>query len=173
MEEFAGTVFIATSLDGFIARPDGDVSWLTPEGVELGDTGYDALLAGVDTLVMGRGTYQAVLGFGEWPFPGRRVLVLSTTLPGDDDRVEVHRSLPAVVDALRACGARRVYVDGGRTVQAFLDAGLIADITVTVAPVLLGTGIPLFGSSGREFALVHRETRVLGGGFVQSRYDVA
>jgi dihydrofolate reductase len=168
-----GSVFVGVSLDGFIARSDGGLDWLMPEGVDVGDTGYDAFMASVDALVMGRGTYETVLGFGEWPYAGRRVLVLSTTLQTDDDRVEVHDSVASVVDALRAAGAERVYVDGGRTVQTFLRAGLIADLTLTWVPVLIGEGIPLFGPLDGDVHLNHRSTRVLGGGFVQSTYDVA
>ena len=173
MAAFPGSLFIATSLDGFIARRNGDISWLTPDGVDIGDTGYDAFMGSVDALVMGRGTYETVLRFGQWPYAGRRVLVLSTTLTDEDDRVEVHRSVASVVDTLTAAGVKRVYVDGGQAVQSFLRAGLIADLTLTWVPILLGDGIRLFGPLDRDVKLVHRATQVLGGGFVQSTYDVA
>lgn len=168
---FIGSVFIATSTDGFIARTDGSLDWLTDRDPP-GDTGYDEFMAGVDALVMGRGTYDTVRGFDEWPYAGRRTFVLSTTLPDDDDRVQVHRSLDALVAAVTASGATHVYVDGGQVIQAFLRAGLIAELTLTRVPVLLGEGIPLFGPTGRDVALVHRRTRVLEAGLVQSVYDV-
>jgi dihydrofolate reductase len=168
---FRGSVFIATSLDGYIARHGGDIDWLTA-GDDPGDTGYDAFMAEIDLLVMGRGTYEKVLTFGTWPFDGRPVLVLSSTLATDDDRVEVHATLDDLVHAIRARGANRVYVDGGKVIQSFLRAGLIDDITITVVPVLLGSGLPLFGKSEGDLRLTHRGTRVLGAGLVQSTYEV-
>jgi dihydrofolate reductase len=168
---FRGSVFIATSLDGYIARLGGDIDWLTAVD-DPGDTGYDAFMAGIDLLAMGRGTYEKVLTFGTWPFDGRPVLVLSSTLATGDDRVEVHSTLDDLVDAIRARGANRVYVDGGKVIQSFLRAGLIDDITITVVPVLLGSGVPLFGDTNGDLRLTHRGTRVLGAGLVQSTYEV-
>lgn len=170
---FTGAVFIATSLDGYIARPDGGIDWLTGRAEQAGETGYDAFIAGIDGLVMGRGTYEKALTFDSWPYEGRRVVVLSTRLqPGADPRVHVVRDVPAAVAALVAAGSRRVYVDGGRVIQSFLEAGLMAELTLTTAPVLLGGGLPLFGSLDRDVSLEHRSTTVLGGGFVQSVYAV-
>ncbi|MFD0690132.1 dihydrofolate reductase family protein [Actinomadura fibrosa] len=170
---FTASVFIATSLDGYIARADGDIEWLTSRGEKAGDTGYDDFAAGVDTLVIGRGTYEKVLTFGEWPYEGKRVAVLSTRLPEDaDPRVTVHRDLGALMRDLTGHGARRVYVDGGQVIQAFLRAGLLDDLTITTVPVLLGGGLPLFGALDGDVGLVHRSTRVLGAGLVQSSYTV-
>ena len=170
---FTGAVFIATSLDGYIARRDGDIDWLVGRAEELGESGYDAFIAGIDCLVIGRGTYETALGFDSWPYEGRRVLVLSSRVDqGADPRVEVVRDLPAAVDALVAAGVRRVYVDGGRVIQSFLAAGLIHELTITTAPVLLGEGLPLFGALDRDVPLEHRSTTVLGAGFVQSVYAV-
>jgi dihydrofolate reductase len=169
--QFTGAVFIATSLDGYIARPDGDLGWLTSaEG--LGDTGYESFMAGIDVLVMGRATYEKVLTFDAWPYDGRKVFVLSTRLATADDRVEVYTSLPELVEAIVAAGGGRVYVDGGKVIQSFLRAGLVHEMTITRAPVLLGEGLPLFGPIEHDVSLRHRETRVLGAGFVQSAYDV-
>ncbi|MFD3802023.1 dihydrofolate reductase family protein [Streptomyces sp. NPDC058611] len=168
---FRTAVTIGVSLDGFIAREDGDIDWLTTRGEEAGDTGYDAFMAGIDTLAMGRKTYEKVLTFGFWPFEGKRVLVLSTTLTDGDPRVTVHRSLDALLDALTAAGARSVYVDGGRLVRTFLREGLLDELMITTAPVLIGSGIPLFGElGGRDVALTLRSTRALGAGFTQATY---
>jgi dihydrofolate reductase len=124
-------------------------------------------------MVMGRNTYEKALTFDSWPYEGRPVLVLSSTLTdGDDARVRVVRDVPGAVDAIAASGARRVYVDGGRVITAFLAAGLVQELTITTAPVLLGAGLPLFGALDRDVALEHRATTVLGGGFVQSVYAV-
>ncbi|WP_432511394.1 dihydrofolate reductase family protein [Kineococcus sp. SYSU DK001] len=170
---FTGAVFIATSLDGFIARPDGDIDWLTRRGAQAGETGYDEFTAGIDALVMGRGTYEKALTFDTWPYPGRTVLLLSRrAVPGADPRVHVVPDLDSAVAALTAAGARRVYVDGGRVVQSFLAAGLIGEITLTTVPVLLGRGLPLFGPLPADVDLRHLRTRVLGAGFVQTTYAV-
>lgn len=170
--QFTGAVFIATSLDGYIARPDGDIGWLTSAD-GLGDTGYETFMAGIDALVMGRATYEKVLTFDAWPYDGRRVFVLSTRLAATDPRIEVCASLPDLVAAIIANGAGRVYVDGGQVIQSFLRAGLVHEMTITRAPVLLGEGLPLFGHVVHDVPLRHRETRVLGAGFVQSTYEVA
>ncbi len=170
---FTGAVFIGTSLDGFIARLDGDLDWLTDNDLDMGSTGYEEFFASVDALVVGRNTYETVVGFGEWPYSGKRVLVLSRTL-GDvnSPATSVHADLAEVVAILEAEGARRVYVDGGRTIQAFLREGLIQELTISRAPVLIGSGIPLFGPLDNDVHLRHRSTRELGAGFVQSTYEV-
>lgn len=170
---FTGAVFIATSLDGYIARPDGDIDWLTSRGEQAGETGYDAFIAGVDALVVGRGTYEKVRTFGAWPYPGLEVLLLSSRAEADaDDRVTVVRDLGEAVAALDARAARRVHVDGGRVVQSFLAAGLVRELTVTTVPVLLGRGIPLFGALAADVDLHHESTVVLGAGLVQTTYTV-
>ena len=172
-----GCVFVGTSLDGFIARENGDFDWLTAAGDALGETGYDEFFAGVDAMVVGRATYDTVRAFPEWPYAGKRVLVLSRTLVGsvgidEEPDTTAHATLAEVVETLVAEGRRRVYVDGGRTIQSFLRAGLIREITITRAPVLLGTGIPLFGPLDGDVHLRHVGTRELGAGYTQSSYEV-
>jgi dihydrofolate reductase len=169
---FRTHAFLGLSLDGFIARPDGDLAWLEKRGEEAGDTGYDAFIAGIDTLVMGRDTYEKVLTFGFWPYEGRRVEVLSTSLHTDDPRITVHRDFAALVAALTARGARNVYADGGKVVQTFLRAGLLDRLTLTHAPVLIGRGIPLFGDLAHDVELTRIDTQPLGAGFVQSTYEI-
>ncbi len=130
-------------------------------------------MAGVDALVMGRSTYEFIAPFDEWPYQGRPVHVLSTTLtPGADPRITVHPSLPDAVAALDAEGCRRVYVDGGRTVHAFLAAGLIGDLTLSRVPVLIGTGLTPFGALPADIPLQHERTRTFPGGMVQTTYRV-
>ena len=164
-----GAVFIGTSLDGFIAAEDGDLSWLQPEGVDIGDAGYDAFWADVGAMLMGRLTYDAAAGDDPWPYAGKRVLLLSTTaVVGADPRVEVVRSLEEAAE--RLAGAR-TYVDGGQVVRAALRAGHVRTLTVTTVPVLLGRGVPLFGDLPR-LALRHEATRVLPHGYVQSTWTV-
>ncbi|HLY96979.1 MAG TPA: dihydrofolate reductase family protein [Sideroxyarcus sp.] len=174
------SVFIATSLDGFIARKDGELDWLPGSDGSTGgeDLGYEQFIATVDTLVMGRNTYELVLSFGAWPYPDKRVVVLSARYSGElrplAEGVEgTSLSPPELVDRLARRGARHLYVDGGKTIQSFLKAGLIDEMTITRVPVLIGDGIPLFGSLEGDIRLLHRSTRAYESGMVQSRYEVA
>ena len=178
---FTGSVFLGMSVDGFIARLDGDIGWLTggadenagPDDGEGGDFGFAAFVSGIDALVMGRGTYDVIAPVGEWPYQGKPVHVLSTTHEaGADPRNIVHRSFDEAVAALGEAGYRRVYVDGGRTVHAFLRAGLIADLTLSRVPVLIGTGHTPFGELAADIPLEHVRTRTFSGGMVQSTYRV-
>jgi dihydrofolate reductase len=169
------SVFIASSLDGFIAREDGNLDWLVARTPVDGDSGYDAFMAGVDTVVMGRYTFETVLGFDDWPYEGKRVVVLSRMLaevPASlADKVALHSGpVRALYDALQASGCQGLYVDGGQTVQSFLREDLVDELTITTIPVLLGRGIPLFGHTGHDIALRHTGTRQLPGGLVQDTY---
>ena len=148
-------VFIATSLDGFIARPDGSLDWLmraqaaAPAGE---DFGYAAFMAGIDALVMGRKTFETVLGFDPWPYPGRPVHVMSrsTTVKIPDalgPLVQPSGETPAeLLQRLARTGVRRCYLDGGELIQSFLHADLVDRMTLTTVPVLLGSGRQLFGA---------------------------
>lgn len=174
------SVFIATSLDGFIARTDGSIDWLeeanarVPEGE---DCGYHAFIATVDTLVMGRKTFETVLAFDAWPYGDKRVVVLSSkpvAIPAAlSGTVSASSEEPrALVERLAAEGARHLYVDGGLTIQRFLSAGLIDALILTRIPVLLGEGRPLFGPLPGDVALTHVATRAYDFGFVQSTYRI-
>jgi dihydrofolate reductase len=170
---FHAAAFIATSLDGYIARTDGSIDWLTSRAEHAGETGYDEFLASVDTVVVGRNTYQLACKFDTWPYEGKQVEVLSTTLdPDTDDRILVHRTLDALVETLNDRGAQRIYTDGAATIQTFLTAGLLNELTITTAPVLLGTGILLFAPVPTEIHLTHNATRTLNACFTQSDYTI-
>ncbi|MBV6406243.1 MAG: hypothetical protein GFGODING_03028 [Flavobacteriales bacterium] len=146
------SVFCGVSLDGFIARTNGTLDFLEGDGTApVGDHGYEAFMAGVDALVMGRNTFNVVLGFGQWPYT-KKVFVLSSgnvDLSLAKERgadVELLNATPEeVVRQLDARGYKRLYIDGGGTVQRFLRAGLIDRLIVTHVPVLIGQGIRLFG----------------------------
>lgn len=169
----SGCVFLGLSVDGFIARPDGDLSWLTSRGEAAGDAGFTPFVESVDALVMGRGTYEVIAGEADWPYLGRPVHVLSSTVAADaDPRITVHARFDDAVAALDAAGYRRVYVDGGRTVRSFLAAGLIDELTLSRVPVLIGQGPSLFGPLPSDVDLEHVRTEVLGGGMVQTTYRV-
>ncbi|HEV7923267.1 MAG TPA: dihydrofolate reductase family protein [Thermoanaerobaculia bacterium] len=168
------SVFIGTSVDGFIARPDGTFDFLPADGGEA--HGYEEFMATVDTIVIGRKTWETVLGFEAWPYGTKRVVVLSSAaldLSGAKGAVEQLAGEPAeVVARLEATGSRHLYVDGGVTIQRFLRAGLIQRLIVTRVPVLIGEGIPLFGPLGRDVRLRHVATRPFPSGLVQSEYEI-
>ena len=170
------SVFVGTSLDGFLARANGTFDFLSPEGEE--EHGYEAFMATVDTLVIGRNTYDTVLAFADWPYVTKPVVVLSTrpiVLPQAPGAVveRMQGSPSDVVARLAARGARHLYVDGGITIQRFLQEGLIQRLVITRVPVLIGTGIPLFGVLPHDIRLRHVATRQYKSGLVQSEYTVA
>jgi dihydrofolate reductase len=175
MSDIKASVFIATSLDGFIAREDGGLDWLPGDNVEA--HGYEEFMATVDALVMGRKTFETELSFGAWPFT-KPVIVLSTTLSAsalpEGAACEVMAGTPQdVVTRLGKRGMSHLYIDGGVTIQKFLEAGLIQRLIITRIPVLLGKGIPLFGDLSRDVRLKHVATRTYPSGLVQSEYTTA
>ena len=168
-------MFVGTSLDGFIARPNGALDFLPPGGGE--PHGYDEFMASVDALVIGRNTFETVLGFGGWAYGTKPVVVLSSrpiaTAPAGAV-VERMAGAPAeIVAQLETRGIRHIYVDGGITIQRFLEAGLIDRLIITRVPLLIGTGISLFGPLPRDISLKHIATRHYPSGLVQSEYVVA
>jgi dihydrofolate reductase len=170
------SVFVGASVDGFIARRNGDLDWLPAGGGE--PHGYVEFMASVDALVIGRNTFETVLAFEVWPYGDTRVVVLSHR-PVDVSAVrggvvEQMAGTPAeIVSRLAASGAHHLYVDGGITIQEFLRAGLVQRLIVTRVPVLIGDGIPLFGTLPRDVPLRHVATRHYPSGLVQSEYDIA
>lgn len=169
-----GLVFIGTSVDGQVARKDGSLEWLTERGAFAGDAGYSEFMERVDAILVGRVTYEIASSFGSWPYADMNVVVLSGTMsPDSDERVRVAPDLVAASDVLDEIGATGVYVDGARTIQSCLGAGLINELTISQVAVLIGDGISLFGPLPADIALEHIQTTVLGGGMVQSRYRVS
>lgn len=173
-----GHVFIATSLDGYVARPTGELDWLMKQKTDGEDHGYDEFIASIDGLVMGRGSFLQVLGFDKWPY-SKPVIVMSKTLTRTDipDSLEGKVTLTDqephdVMNTVDKQGWKRAYIDGGKVVQSFMRAGLIDDLWLTRIPVLIGEGIPLFGSLDRDVDLTHLETRSFPSGLVASRYRV-
>ena len=170
------SVFIATSVDGFIARPDGALDWLPAGGGE--PHGYAEFIATVDAHVIGRKTFETVLAFDSWPYGEKLVVVLSRTLSAltapAGARCELMAGTPQeIVSRLARLGLEHLYVDGGVTIQGFLGAGLIQRLIVTRVPVLLGSGIPLFGTLPGDIRLHHVATRSFPSGLVQSEYRLA
>lgn len=169
------SVFVGASVDGFIARPNHDLDWLPEGGGE--PHGYEEFMATVDALVIGRKTFEKVLTFDPWPYGTKRVVVLSSK-PLDLSTVvggvveQMSGSPFEIVAQLAASGANNLYIDGGITIQRFLQAGLIQRLIITRVPVLIGSGIPLFGPLRHDVRLTHISTRHFPSGLVQSEYRV-
>jgi dihydrofolate reductase len=162
-------VFIATSLDGFIARPDGELDWLDRFHDE--DHGYGPFFGSVDAVVIGRGTYDTVLGFTAWPYGNKRVIVCTSRPANPAHGEELWSGPPRVLaERLDREGVRRVYVDGGALIRGFLQEGLVEELTIDVVPVVLGAGRPLFASGLPELPLRLIETKSFPSGLVQLRY---
>jgi len=171
-------VFIATSLDGYIARRNDDIEWLTSYPTLGEDHGYNAHIAQMDGIIMGRGTYEKVATFDEW-FYEKPVLVLSQSLDPASvpdhlrDKVEILAATPAeAMDLAAARGWNRIYADGGKLIQSFLRAGFVEDLIISTIPILLGDGIPLFGPLDQDIGLEHLATKAFPSGLVQSHYRV-
>jgi dihydrofolate reductase len=169
------SVFVGTSVDGFIARKNGSFDFLPADGGE--PHGYEEFMASVDALVIGRNTFDVVRAMPAWPYGQKRVIVLSShavNLSDVRDGVVEHMagSPEEIVAKLNASGAKHLYVDGGITIQRFLRAGLVDRLIITRVPVLIGEGIPLFGPVPRDVRLEHVSTQTFRSGMVKSEYRV-
>lgn len=169
------SVFIATSLDGFIAEEDGGLSFLAVAESGVNDYGYTPFIESVDAIVMGRATYEVGLSFPQWPYEGKRLIVMTS----GPDRAPVHgeeftsEDPATLVARLGAEGVRRVYVDGGATIRSFLAAGLIDDMVISIIPMILGRGIPLFGLGVPPMPLRLDSVEAFPTGLAQLRYSRA
>lgn len=172
------SVFIGTSLDGFIARPNGAYDFLPVDGGE--PHGYTEFFASIDALIIGRKTFEIVMALPEWPYGGKHVVVLSSralSLPAGaavgHAAIEQMRGAPdEILSRLAAKGLQHIYLDGGITIQRFLCAGLVDRLTITRVPVLIGEGIPLFGTLPHDMKLLHVATQAYASGLVKSEYEV-
>lgn len=172
------SAFVATSIDGYIAREDGNLDWLDHySAIAADDSSYREFVSTIDVIVMGRKTFEKVLAFDFWPYEGIPVKVMSTTLtslPAElSKKVELVSCSPkALLDGLEEQAYRHAYIDGGKTIQSFLQDGFLDELTLTRIPILLGKGIPLFGSLDRDIPLKLIKSKNLPWGFVQSHYRV-
>ncbi len=170
------SVYIATSLDGYIARKDGSIDWLVsiPNPTES-DYGFSEFMEGIDGIIMGRNTFETLLTFDEWPY-AKKIFVLSNTLQSMSehlqDRAEiVSGDLQQILKNLHARGIYNLYIDGGKTIQSFLKEDLIDELTITRASIILGDGIPLFGNSSKALEFKHIHTEVLNDMLVKSTFQ--
>lgn len=171
------SAFIATSLDGYIARLNGKLDWLeiNSDKNKAEDFGYQSFIASVDCIVMGRNSFEKVVSFPEWPYHNKRIIVLSRRwkqIPDEfADRAQLYSGKVELLTVeLQNQGVRRVYVDGGITIQSFIQQRLLSDITITTVPVILGRGIPLFGTTKDDLNLELNKVESFDSGFVQASY---
>ncbi len=173
------SVYIAVSIDGFIARTDGDIDWLHSysKGDKSEDYGYKEFMSSVDALIMGRKTFEKVLSFGEWPYGNKVVVMLSSKAVNIPEKLEKHVEASSLGPSellanLSKRGINHVYIDGGKIIQSFLCARLVNELIITYIPRLIGNGIPLFGTLEEDILLKHIYTKSYSSGLVQSRYEV-
>jgi dihydrofolate reductase len=168
------TVYVGTSLDGFIARKDGDIDWLVKyQNKEVHDS-YHKFISGIDAIVIGRGTFEKVIEFPEWPYE-KKVFVLSSSLKQIPGTLNKKATLVAMKPAellnyLAGKGFSNIYVDGGKVIQSFLKEDLIDELIITRVPELIGTGIPLFGHLDNDLQFEHIRTNIYSDGLVKSHY---
>src|ERR1700730_6414364 len=173
----SNTVYIASSLDGYIAREDGSIDWLMElPNPDKSDYGFSVFLERIDGIIMGRKSFETILGFDEWPYSKPvPVFVLSDSLdklPNKfSGRAEIVRGeLKGILESLKVKGIHNLYIDGGKTIQGFLKEDLIDEMIITRVPILLGSGIPLFGKNNSELEFEHVETAVHNNMLVRSKY---
>ena len=167
-------VYIGASLDGFIARKDGGFDWLLKFADQAAVDSYAEFIAGIDVIVIGRGTYETVLGFSDWPY-SLPTTVLSQSIgevpSGLKDKVSVSKLSPReLLDELSASGYQSAYIDGGQVIQSFLSEDLIDELIVARVPVIIGEGIPLFGHRHGDIEFEHQRTDTFSNGLVRSYY---
>ena len=172
------SAFMAITVDGYIADKNGGIAWLNDISATVGDEdlGYERFVSDVDCMVMGRNTYDVVKNFEPWPYAGKRIYVLSRHLSVLDVQHEgvtlFSGSMHALGQELRGSGYNKIYVDGGKTIQSFLNEGLLSDICLTVVPLVLGEGIPLIRDVEAMHKLTLQKSEAFKCGFVQSTYSV-
>lgn len=171
------SVFIATSLDGFIAREDGGIDWLPTDSEGNEDYGYNEFIKTIDAIVMGRNTFELVLSFDEWYYGKTPIFVLTNRGVEIPDRLNKTVSQTSgtpkeIIKELAKKGYQNLYIDGGKTIQGFLNDGLIDEMTITTIPVLIGSGIPLFGPTDHDIHLEIIKSCSYANGMVQHKYRV-
>lgn len=174
--EKKNSVFIATSLDGYIADKNGELDWLNsipnPENIDMG---YEEFTSHIDALVMGRTTFETVCGFEmDWPYQ-KPVFVLSNTMTKIPEKFKdkaqlIKGTLKEILEKIHGKGYNRLYIDGGTTIQSFLKEDLIHDMTITIIPVLLGGGSPLFSELPKKLEFECTDSKIYLDKVVQNHY---
>jgi len=168
------SVYIGTSLDGFIARTDGDIDWLTPYADDDAIHAYEQFMKEIDVIAIGRGTFEKVLSFPAWPYD-KKTFIMSSSLKQLPDTIKNKATLLSIkpkelLSYLSGMGFSSVYIDGGKLIQSFLAEDLINDLIISKVPVLIGNGIPLFGFLSADLQFKHMRTETQSNGLVRSYY---
>jgi dihydrofolate reductase len=167
--------YLGTSLDGFIARKDGDIDWLTQFANDEAIHAYEEFMNRIDAIVIGRGTFEKVLTFSSWPYK-RKVFVLSNSvkqLPDTlkDKAILLSMKPEELLRYLSSMGFSTIYVDGGKVIQDFLKKDMIDEMIIAKAPILIGSGIPLFNYIHTDLQFKHIRTAVQSNGLIRSYYE--
>lgn len=169
-------LYIASSLDGFIAGRNGDISWLDAYQVEGEDYGYSEFLKIIDTIVMGSRTYEQVLSFGSWPYEGFKTYVMTKRQHEPAERAKVEfcsGDLDSFVPRIRRESHKDIWLVGGASLaQSFLKHRFIDEMILSIIPVILGDGISLFGRSQEEYRLELLRSESYDNGIVQLHYKL-
>ena len=168
------SVYVGTSLDGFIARKNGDFDWLNPFNNKEVYESYNEFIKNIDAMVIGRGTFETVLKFSEWPY-NRKVFVLSSSIKETPsvlkDKVTILSGKPTeVLNHISKQSFFNLYIDGGKVIQDFLKEDLIDEMIITQVPILIGNGISLFGETEKDIQFTHLRTDVYSNGLVKNHY---
>lgn len=168
-------VYVGISLDGFMARKDGDIGWLMQFNNKEVQQSYNEFINQIDAIVIGRGTFETVLDFPSWPYD-RKVFVLSNSINQAPDLVKdkvtvVSMNPSELLAYLSDEGFSNIYIDGGKVIQSFLREDLIDELIITQVPLLIGSGIPLFGDINRDLHFTHLRTEVYSNELVKSYYQ--
>lgn len=171
------SAYVGTSLDGFIARKDGDFAWLSQFANDEAVAAYNEFIARIDVIVIGRGTFEEVLKFPDWPYD-KPVFVLSSTFKEVPEKAIgkaeiLSMTTQEISKHLASEGFSNIYVDGGTVIQAFLSEGLVDELIIAQVPLIIGNGIPLFGHGETDISFQHVRTAVGTNGLVRSYYERA
>ncbi|CDZ80245.1 5-amino-6-(5-phosphoribosylamino)uracil reductase [Candidatus Rubidus massiliensis] len=167
------SIYIAASIDGYIARPDGNIDWLLYGHSGDEDYGYKSFISSIDVVIMGKNTYEVVNNFDTWGYTGKRVIILSSTLIEVRPEAELYNgSLNELLERLYKEGAKHIWVDGGITASNFLEQGLVDELIISVIAKILGSGIPLFKLMSKETNCGLIASKSYPSGLVQLHYKV-
>jgi len=167
------TSYIACSVDGYIAKEDGSLEWLDCAHLPNEDYGFQEFFSSLDAIVMGRKTYEKIMTFEKWPYSGKKVVVMSSVLQNVHEEAQLSKATPSeVIAKLHEENFRHVWIDGGITVSAFLQSGLIDRLIISIIPTLLGSGIPLFNPMDRPINCKLITSKAYASGLVQNNYEI-
>ena len=167
------SVYIAISIDGYIARSDGNLDWLDRVGGFDEDYGFQTLLDSIDAVILGRKTYEAAATVPDWPYKGKRIVILSNTLKTVREGAEIFRGdITQLLSQLNSDGIKHIWIDGGLTISKFLNLQMVDSMTLSVIPVILGAGIPLYHAIDKELSCSLVSSQSYPSGLVQLKYEI-